>query len=296
MNPDWRAIASAIGAAENTSFAATQIDTVVGGSIHSAWLVGDGQRRYFVKTGGPGARPMFDAEAAGLAALAAAEAVRTPRVVTRGESSSTAFLVLEALTLEPLKAQAATRLGEALAQLHRQQGKAYGWPDDNFIGLSVQRNAPHESWPHFYADRRLRPQLALARDNGMEASWVAKGIEIAERVGALFLDYRPAPSLLHGDLWSGNAGQSADGTPVVFDPACHWGDREADIAMAELFGGFPTSFFVAYRRAWPLHPDYERRKPLYTLYHILNHYNMFGAAYLGQAQRMIAGLLAQLKR
>jgi len=296
VSADWQAIASAIGAAEHTSFAVTQVVAVPGGSIHSAWRIGDGQLAYFVKTGSLGVRSMFDAEAAGLAALAAAQEVRTPRVVTLGESGPTAFLVLEALALEPLKPQAAEQLGEALARLHRQLGNAYGWPEDNFIGRAVQRNTLHESWPHFFADRRLRPQLALARDNGMDASWVAKGNEIAERAGALFIDYRPMPSLLHGDLWSGNAGQTEDGRPVIFDPACHWGDRETDLSMAELFGGFPTSFFAAYRRAWPLDVGYERRKPLYNLYHILNHYNMFGAAYLGQAQRMIAGLLALLKR
>jgi protein-ribulosamine 3-kinase len=112
----------------------------------------------------------------------------------------------------------------------------------------------------------------------------------------MFLDYRPLPSLLHGDLWSGNAGALADGTPVVFDPACYRGDRETDIAMAELFGGFPTSFFAAYRETWPLDRDHERRKPLYKLYHILNHYNLFGEAYLGQARRMIERLLAELRR
>ena len=130
----------------------------------------------------------------------------------------------------------------------------------------------------------------------MEPALVARGRELADRVGALFLDYRPAPSLLHGDLWSGNVGQLADGQAVIFDPASYWGDRETDIAMAELFGGFPAAFYSAYRATWPLDSGYERRKPLYNMYHILNHFNLFGNAYLGQAQRMISGLLAELKR
>ena len=130
----------------------------------------------------------------------------------------------------------------------------------------------------------------------MDRALVKKGYGIIERIGGLFIDYRPAPSLLHGDLWSGNAAQTSGDGPVIFDPACYYGDRETDIAMAELFGGFPISFYAAYRAEWPLDPGYEARKPLYNLYHVLNHFNLFGSAYLGQAQRMIEGLLAALKR
>ena len=130
----------------------------------------------------------------------------------------------------------------------------------------------------------------------MDRTLVAKGEAVIERCAGLFIDYRPAASLLHGDLWSGNAAQTGDGTPVIFDPACYHGDRETDIAMTELFGGFPASFHAAYRAAWPLDPGYETRKPLYNLYHILNHFNLFGSAYLGQVQRMIEGLLKALGR
>jgi fructosamine-3-kinase len=152
-----------------------------------------------------------------------------------------------------------------------------------------------ESWTRFYADRRLRPQLALARANGADRKMVEDVEELAEKVAAFFTDGHPAPSLLHGDLWGGNAGQLPDGTPVIFDPACYYGDREADLAMSELFGGFPDSFHAAYREAWPLAEGYETRRTLYNLYHVLNHFNMFGAGYLGQAQRMVAKLLAELR-
>ena len=129
----------------------------------------------------------------------------------------------------------------------------------------------------------------------MNQALVTKGFGVIERIGGLFVDYQPQPSLLHGDLWSGNAAMAGD-APALFDPACYYGDRETDIAMAELFGGFPVNFYAAYRAAWPLDPGYESRKPLYNLYHILNHFNLFGSAYLGQAQRMIERLLAELKR
>jgi fructosamine-3-kinase len=152
-----------------------------------------------------------------------------------------------------------------------------------------------DSWPRFFAERRLRPQLALARSSGADRITLQDGEELCEKLAAFFLDGHPLPSLLHGDLWGGNAGMLPDGTPVVFDPACYYGDRETDIAMSELFGGFPESFYAAYREAWPLDSGYEARKTLYNLYHILNHFNIFGAGYLGQAKRMIARLLAELR-
>ena len=205
-------------------------------------------------------------------------------------------MAMEALALHPLDSAGGARLGAALARLHLVTGDDYGWGEDNFIGTTPQLNTPHLSWPHFFGDRRLRPQLLRAQANGMDKGLVAKGMAVVERVGALFIDYRPKPSLLHGDLWSGNAAQLPGGEPVLYDPACYRGDRETDIAMAELFGGFPTSFFAAYRAAWPLDRDYERRKPLYNLYHILNHFNQFGSAYLGQAERTIEKLLRELRR
>ena len=296
MSPDWKGIADAIGAATQQPFVADSVQAVGGGSIHAAWRIGDGRREFFVKTGEPQTNAMFIAEAAGLQALAATDTVRTPAIIAGGASDSTAFLVLEALDLAPLDRESGARLGEALARMHRVTGDSYGWPGDNFVGATPQLNAAHPSWAHFFGDRRLRPQLQRALANGMGKALVHKGIGIVERLGGIFLEYRPQPSLLHGDLWSGNAGALADGTPALFDPACYRGDRETDIAMAELFGGFPTSFFAAYRAAWPLDRDYERRKPLYNLYHVLNHYNLFGGAYVGQAQRMIDRLFGDLRR
>lgn len=296
MSPDWACIAGAIGAATQGEFAVISVRPISGGSIHSAWRISNGQREFFVKTGADLAGSMFIAEAAGLRAIAVTGTVRTPVAIAHGATDSGTFLVLEALDLAPLDSESGARLGEALAHMHRQKGASFGWPADNFIGATPQVNTSHPSWPHFYGERRLRPQLQRALANGMDKALVAKGMAVIERVGGMFISYQPAPCLLHGDLWSGNAGRLPDGTPSIYDPACYWGDREADIAMAELFGGFPTSFFATYRAAWPLDRDYERRKPLYNLYHILNHFNLFGGAYLGQAQRMIDRLLGDLRR
>ena len=248
----------------------------------------------FVKTLDEAALPRLVAEVAGLAALRAADAIRTPAVVECGVHGGQARLVLEYLNLRPLDRTSGAALGQALAKLHGHVAPRYGWEHDNYIGATPQVNDWHDVWPKFFAQRRLAPQLALARQNGMERTLVARGEGLLDRLPALFLEYRPAPSLLHGDLWGGNAGALSDGTPVIFDPACYYGDRETDIAMAELFGGFPDTFYAAYRAAWPLDPGYETRKTLYNLYHILNHFNLFGGAYLGQARRMIERLRSEL--
>lgn len=256
--------------------------------------------RRFRKTGPAADLPRFEAEIDGLAALRASQAVRVPAAYGASvDAQGQAWLEVEYLGLGSLDRASGAQLGTQLAELHRRTGQeaevAYGWPRDNFIGTTPQSNQSHRTWAGFFAAERLRPQLAMAYGNGMERTLRDQGERIAENLGAFFLDYRPVPSLLHGDLWSGNTGALPDGTPVVFDPAVHRGDREADLAMSELFGGFPESFYAAYRLAWPLDPGYETRKTLYNLYHVLNHFNMFSGGYLGQARRMIQKLAAELR-
>ncbi|MEW5887651.1 MAG: fructosamine kinase family protein [Pseudomonadota bacterium] len=288
-------ISAAIAAAEGRSFGARNHDAPGGGCISRALVLeGDGQR-YFVKLNDADKLPLFEAEMDGLAALAANGALRVPRAIACGAASGRAFLVLEYLELSAVtEREAAVRFGQALAQLHRQRAERFGWHSDNFIGATLQANAVHANWPFFFAYRRLAPQLELAARRGAERTLVSRGEKLVEKLAALFVDHRPAPSLLHGDLWHGNAALLPDGTPVVFDPAVYYGDREADLAMSELFGGFPNAFYAAYREAWPLPSGYEQRKTLYNLYHILNHYNLFGAAYQRQARRMIDSVLAEL--
>jgi fructosamine-3-kinase len=251
--------------------------------------------RHFVKTGEATALPRFEAEVDGLLALRQVGAMRVPEVISCGLASGHAQLALEYLDLRPLDRQSGVALGRALADMHRITGPRFGWPSDNFIGATPQENGWRDNWALFFAEHRLRPQLRLAAERGMDRQLTAHGEAIAERVGAFFLDHRPIPSLLHGDLWGGNAAALPDGTPAIFDPAVYYGDRETDIAMAELFGGFPESFYTAYRDAWPLDRGFETRKTLYNLYHILNHFNLFGSGYLGQARRMIERLVSDLR-
>ncbi len=232
---------------------------------------------------------MLDGEAAGLAALAATRAVRVPAVAALGGTERHAFLALEWLNLVRGGCDAA--LGRALAALHRCTSERFGWTRDNTIGSTPQENAWSATWMEFFRDRRLAPQFRRARDRGVRELTDA-GERLLARVPALLAGHQPRPSLLHGDLWSGNAGRLQDGTPVVFDPAVYFGDREADLAMTELFGGFGPDFHAAYREAWPLDPGYATRRTLYNLYHVLNHCNLFGGGYAQQALAMIAELRA----
>lgn len=249
-----------------------------------------GGRKYFAKINERAQLDNFAAEADGLAALAAAGA-RVPSPLCRGEAGGEAFLVLEYLEMRGNGDHAA--LGRALALVHSVRGEFFGWWRDNYIGTTPQLNRRSSSWSDFWRDARLRPQLDLGRRNGMEASLLKKGERLVEAVPRLLSGHAPPAALLHGDLWGGNAGFLAGGAPVLFDPAVYWGDRETDLAMTELFGGFPPAFYSAYAKAAPLDPGYAARKPLYKLYHVLNHANLFGGGYAAQAERMIDELLAQ---
>ena len=198
-------------------------------------------------------------------------------MVSGGVENGRAFLALEHLALRRDGDYAA--LARMLAALHRTTGPRYGWHRDNYIGLTPQANGWCDDWPQFWRERRLRPQLELAGKNG----FAFKSFPFED----LLKGHHPQPALLHGDLWSGNAGFTAEG-PVLFDHAVYYGDRETDLAMTELFGGFPPEFYAAYDAAFPLEPGYEKRKPLYNLYHLLNHLNLFGGGYLAQVEAALS--------
>lgn len=295
-HPALPAVEQAIRTRTGNAFRIAAAHPVGGGSIHTALRVEDRSgAACFVKLADAGSAAMFAAEVDGLAAIAASGSFRTPAVIACGTAGAHAFLVLEHLELRPLQSAAdGVRFADALVRLHRDRGERFGWHRDNFIGRTPQPNTPHANWAHFFVEHRLRPQFALARAQGFDAELHRQGERLFDRVPALFLDYRPQESLLHGDLWHGNAALLADGTPVVFDPAVHRGDRESDLAMSELFGGFPSSFYAEYRLSWPLHEDYEQRKLLYSLYHMLNHLNLFGRAYQREALRLATRLNQEL--
>jgi protein-ribulosamine 3-kinase len=262
---------------------------VGGGCIHRAFRATDGGRSWFVKVNDASRADLLAAEADGLRALAQGP-LRVPQVICCGETGEHSFLVLEWLNLGAGAPRDYAKLGEQLARLHALAGPHYGWRRDNYIGATPQSNAAEASWPRFFGTARLAPQLALARSNG-HARLYTKGEKLLQALPQLFGGHAPQPSLLHGDLWGGNAAFLAGGTPVIFDPAAYYGDREADLAMTELFGGFSEDFYAAYRAFAPLDSGYRVRKTLYNLYHVLNHANLFGGGYAAQAARMIDELL-----
>jgi fructosamine-3-kinase len=273
-------------------FRIERVTPVAGGCIHRCFVLEGGKRRLFAKTNHCSRLDAFTAEADGLAALAAA-GIRVPAPLCWGETGETAYLALEHLDLREAGDYAA--LGRMLALLHSAHGQHYGWARDNYIGSNPQHNRLSDSWITFWREARLEPQLELARRNGFEKLVAEKGRRLSDALPLLLAGHAPAASLLHGDLWSGNAGFLAAGTPVIFDPAVYHGDRETDVAMTELFGGFPEAFYSAYREAAPLDPGYALRKTLYNLYHVLNHANIFGASYGAQAERMIDRLLGEVR-
>ncbi len=266
---------------------------VGGGCINSGWCLSRSGERFFVKTNRASLLPMFEAEMAGLEEMTGAGGLRVPLPLATGVSRGEAWIAMEWIEPGPANAGSESLLGEGLAQLHRATASAFGWHRDNTIGSTPQRNAVSDDWPSFYARRRLGFQLDVAAGNGWAGELTDNGRRLAERIGCFFTDYQPVPSLLHGDLWGGNWAADRHAAPFVFDPAVYYGDREADLAMTELFGGFGRGFYDAYRSAWPLDPGYAVRRDLYNLYHVLNHLNLFGGSYLGRARSMVDRLLAE---
>ncbi len=255
------------------------------------WESGAGD--LFVKVAAATEADMFAAEAAGLVELAAADAVRVPRVLAAGVVEASAWLALEWIELQPLTPAAQRALGMRLARQHRCTSARFGWHRDNTIGRTPQRNAWSTEWPAFFTQQRLQYQLDLAHGNGHRGPWHLRAGALLEQVPRLLQGHRPQPSLLHGDLWGGNAAADRDGQPVIFDPAVYYGDREADLAMTRLFGGFGPEFHAAYETQWPLRPGAAARADLYNLYHLLNHLNLFGAGYLRRVMEVVEALHAR---
>jgi fructosamine-3-kinase len=227
---------------------------VAGGSVNDARRYETERGPVFVKSGERSAHEAFAAEAAGLNALSQTQTVRTPRVLAARSWEGGAFIALEWVDLGASTRSSEAVLGEQLAWQHRTTQAQFGWSRDNTIGATRQINTPTADWIAFLRDHRLRYQLELAATKGAGQELRERGEVLCESLSAFFSDYRPVPSLLHGDLWGGNWGTDSDGLPVVFDPAVYFGDREADIAMTRLFGGFGAAFYAAYQSTWPLDP------------------------------------------
>lgn len=285
-------LADAIANALGSEVSVKSARRVSSGSVNTCTRFDTSSGAIFVKHGAADSLTMFEAEADGLDELARANTVRTPKVLAVSTREQFSFLVLEWIDLCDDGWRSEAKLGQRLAVQHRVTQPEFGWHRDNTIGSTPQSNPPTECWLDFFRDQRLLPQLELAAHRGARAELIERGHQLCERLGDFFGNYQPAPSLLHGDLWGGNWGADANHEPVLFDPAVYYGDREADLAMTRLFGGFGIAFYEAYEAAWPLDAGAKARVPLYNLYHVLNHFNLFGGGYQRQALDTIQRLLA----
>ncbi len=302
MNSSWQKVADNLGDTIGKNIIFTTKTPVFGGDINQAWKVTDAhQQHWFIKTNQPSLLPMFEAEAKGLDEIVQTNTIRAPKHYCSGTTAEFSYLVLEYIELSSLANPA--QAGEQLAKMHQftattlfnpEQSTLYGWAINNTIGSTPQSNQPHKSWESFYKKERLLFQLNLAKSNNYPTNAYEKGLLLADNLSCFFDRYTPKASLLHGDLWGGNCASDNNGNAVIFDPAVYFGDRETDLAMTELFGGFGADFYASYNKHYPLDRDYKTRKNLYNLYHILNHFNLFGGSYASQAENITLRLLAEI--
>lgn len=293
--PHYGSLEEALSSLFGSGVKAARTDRIAGGDINEAYGLSltDGTR-IFMKSNTKENAPFFAAEAVGLSAIAKTGAIGTPRILgsgTDGDKPGRSFLILEFIRGKDRIPDYWETFAYQLAAMHRAGtagftgGEKYGFVCDNYIGEGSQANTPHGSWVPFFRDCRLGPQFERAVCYFGPAD-LKRIVRLLDHMDDILAEPEH-PSLLHGDLWSGNVITGNDGKAWLIDPAVYVGNAEADIAMTELFGGFPKVFYEAYREYGSLQPDYSRRRDVYNLYHLLNHLNMFGRAYLAPVKRIV---------
>ena len=285
----WTEIARTISQATGQEFAIANTNSVSGGCINQGYKISGDNAEYFVKLNDASQIEMFIAEAVGLKQMYATETITVPQPICYGTVDSSSYIVLQWLDLGRGSDRSYREMGRSLAAMHRQgTAERFGWERNNTIGSTPQINTQNDNWADFFAEQRIGYQLKLAKRRGGSFPDTNK---VVEAVRDKLTNRQPEASLVHGDLWSGNAAIASDGSPVILDPATYYGDRETDLAMTELFGGFPAAFYQGYNEAWQLDSGYQQRKSIYNLYHVLNHFNLFGGGYANQAKRIIGQIV-----
>ncbi len=289
-SPLWQKISETLSSHLNSSYQIQSLESVTGGDISEAFIISGNHNRFFVKLNSKSNLPIFEAEQEGLKWLD----VNAPACICIGHHEKYAFLVLEYLPLTRNGSE--FEMGGLLAKQHQRdyfsekESSKFGWYNDNYIGTTPQANNWKSLWHEFWIQNRMIPQLELAHLNGYSKEIKALEKKFLYSCKKLLFDHHPKSALLHGDLWRGNAG-FANNRPVFYDPACYFGDRETDLALTELFGGFSSEFYQGYNDIWPIEEGYKRRKTLYNLYHLLNHLNLFGSGYLNQVTRSMSEVI-----
>ena len=289
----WQQVEQDIARHLGQDFRISDRHTVAGGSINNAYRISDGKHNFFVKTNRARLLYMFEAEQRGLDEIFRTASIKVPEPVSTGVAGHESYFIMTWLGLQ---GQPRVELFAArLAAMHHCRAERFGFDIDNTIGSTPQVNAWQDDWIGFWRKQRLSYQLDLARRNGFGGRLYDLGQQLLEKTPLFFSDYQPLPSLLHGDLWSGNWAGAEQGEPVIFDPACYYGDHEADLAMMELFGHPGQRFFSLYHEHYPIDDGYRLRRNFYNLYHVLNHANLFGSSYAMQAESMLESLLASVR-
>ena len=271
------------------------VEPVSGGDINQAFLLkcnfeGEENRSIFVKINRFDKLDMFVQEKLSLQEIASTQTIAVPNTIALGSVGNEAYFAQEYI---PMTSSSDVRLfASRLANLHQHSANAFGFNQNNYIGTTVQKNDWSHSWPEFFAQSRLQHQLDLLSKRGVSKRLLQKGRLLVADIDKFFVGHNPTPSLVHGDLWTGNYSYKPDGTPIIYDPACYYGDHEVDLAMLELFGNPEKLFFETYAQIFPINKGYSVRKNLYNLYHILNHANLFAGGYISQSETMIDTLMA----
>lgn len=294
--PDYKSLAEALVSLFGNSIAIAQTDRLSGGDINKAYALHlNNGKTVFMKANAKENAAFFKSESLALSAIASTNTIGTPKILCTGtdagEEVGYSFLFLDFIESAAKKSDYWQVFGRELAQMHRADtkdfvnGGKFGFIEDNFIGARNQKNTPNDSWISFFRECRLAPQFKSA-DSFFDESDRAKITKLLDHLDD-FLVEPETPSLLHGDLWSGNAMCGSDGKAWLIDPASYVGHAEADLAMTELFGGFPAEFYASYKEEDPLQEGYDTRRDLYNLYHLLNHLNMFGKGYLNAVKSIL---------
>lgn len=287
-NSDWATIERALGAALGATLSISSRRALGGGDISRVERLGTSAGTYILKTHDQAPSRFFRAEADGLRALRGrTKALGVPAVIACGEDAP-AFLILEDLADAPRARDFDEMLGRGLAELHQTRAQRYGFDEDNFCGLTPQSNAWSSGWVEFYATCRLGNQIERAAAAGLlSPSDRRQADALVARLDRLLVEPAEGPALVHGDLWSGNVHTTVDGGPALIDPAAYFGSREVEFGMMTLFGGFSPRVYGAYEESFPLESGWRERNPLYRLYHLLNHLNLFGGNYHNQVMAIV---------
>ncbi|MEH8021043.1 fructosamine kinase family protein [Rheinheimera metallidurans] len=282
----WQAVTDHINSELESNFIIEHKIQLSGGNVNAAYHVTGNGQQFFVKINLRQQLEQFETEVLSLRTLQRTKCIRVPNPICSGLTVDKSFIVLEYLPFGGDTTNGWHNLAQDLAALHQQQQAVYGFDWDNSLATNTQPNKWQPNWSVFFSEQRIGWQLQLLHEQGLG---FGKVDEIVEKTRQRLQGYQPKASLLHGDFWRGNLGFIGD-MPAIFDPACYYGDRETDIAFSTLFGRLPDAFYQSYQQHYPLDKNYEQRKDLYNLYHVLNHANLFRGAYLIQAQELIKKL------